>query len=82
MAEQIRGLSASIKTLVAKDNQQAEDIIPKVDAGVESIKELIDNMNHMSDRVAAIAANSEEIAAQTANVQHMAQDLQESVEEI
>ncbi len=39
-------------------------------------------MNHMSDRVAAIAANSEEIAAQTANVQHMAQDLQESVEEI
>ncbi len=82
VAEQIRGLSASIKTLVAKDNQQAEDIIPKVDAGVESIKELIDNMNHMSDRVAAIAANSEEIAAQTANVQHMAQDLQESVEEI
>ena len=36
----------------------------------------------MSDRVATIAANSQEISAQTANVQVMADDLKGSVEEI
>lgn len=82
VAEQIRSLSASIKTLIEKDNQRAEDTIPKVDEGVNSIKQLIENISHMSDRVATIAANSQEIAAQTANVQVMAGDLKGSVEEI
>lgn len=82
VAEEIRNLSASIKTLIAKDNQQAEETIPKVDQSVNSIKELIESINHMSDRIATIAANSEEIAAQTANVQVMADDLKDSVEEI
>ncbi len=82
VAEQIRSLSASIKTLLAKDNRRAEETIPKVDASVESIKKLVESISQMSDRVAAIAANSGEIAAQTANVQVMAKDLQGSVEEI
>lgn len=82
VAEQIRNLSASIKTLLAEDNQRAEETIPKVDESVESIKKLIESISHMNDRVSTIAANSEEIAAQTANVQVMAEGLQESVEEI
>ncbi len=82
VAEQIRSLSASIKTLIVKDNQQAEETIPMVDESVNAIKELIENINHMSDRIATIAANSEEIAAQTANVQVMADDLRDDVEQI
>lgn len=82
VAEEIRNLSASIKTLLAKDNQRAEETIPKVDASVESIKQLIESINHMNDRVSTIAANSQEIAAQTANVQVMAEDLKGAVEEI
>lgn len=82
VAEEIRNLSASIKTLIAKDNQQAEETIPKVDESVSSIKQLIESISHMSGRVATIASNSEEIAAQTANVQVMADDLRGSVEEI
>lgn len=82
VAEQIRSLSASIKTLIVKDNQQAEETIPMVDESVSAIKELIENINHMSDRIATIAANSEEIAAQTANVQVMADDLRDDVEQI
>lgn len=82
VAEEIRNLSASIKTLIAKDNQQAEETIPKVDESVKSIKQFIESINAMSNRVATIAANSEEIAAQTTNVQVMTDDLKESVEEI
>ena len=82
VAQEIRNLSASIKILVAKDNEQAEETIPKVDAGVNSIHDLIENISHMSDRVATIAANSQEIAAETANVQFMADDLKSSVENI
>ncbi|MDE7312679.1 MAG: 4Fe-4S binding protein [Eubacterium sp.] len=82
VAEQIRSLSASIKTLIVKDNQQAEETIPVVDEGVHAIRDLIENINHMSDRIATIAANSEEIAAQTANVQVMADELRDDVEQI
>lgn len=82
VAEEIRNLSASIKTLIVKDNQQAEETIPMVDQSVNAIKELIENINHMSDRIGTIAANSEEIAAQTTNVQVMADDLKDEVEQI
>lgn len=82
VAEEIRKLSTSIKTLIVKDNQQAEETIPMVDESVNSIKELIENINHMSDRIATIAANSEEIAAQTTNVQVMSDDLKNEVQKI
>ena len=82
VAEEIRKLSSSIKTLIVKDNQQAEETIPMVDESVNSIKELIENINHMSDRIATIAANSEEIAAQTTSVQVMADDLKDEVQKI
>lgn len=82
VAEEIRKLSTSIKTLIVKDNQQAEETIPMVDESVNSIKQLIESINHMSDRIATIAANSEEIAAQTTNVQVMADDLKDEVQKI
>lgn len=82
VAQEIRNLSASIKILIAKDNEQAEEIIPKVDASVHSIHDLIESISLMSDRVATIAANSEEIAAETTNVLVMADDLKSTVEEI
>ncbi len=82
VAEEIRKLSTSIKTLIVKDNQQAEETIPMVDESVSAIKTLIESINHMSDRIATIAANSEEIAAQTTNVQVMADDLKDEVQKI
>ncbi len=82
VAGEIRNLSLSIKTLIEKDNEQAGEIIPKVDHSVHSMKELIEDVSNMTERVAAIAANSEEIAAETEHVQNMADDLREAVEEI
>lgn len=82
VAEEIRNLSATIKELIAKDSQQAEETIPKVDKGVGSIKQLIESISQMGERVATIAANTEEIAAQTASVQVMADDLKDVVEDI
>ncbi len=82
VAEEIRKLSTSIKTLIVKDNQQAEETIPMVDESVNAIKTLIESINHMSDRIATIAANSQEIAAQTTNVQVMADDLKDEVQKI
>lgn len=82
VAEEIRNLSASIKTLIAKDNQRADETIPKVDESVDAIRRLVEHISSMNDRVSTIAANSQEIAAQTANVQVMAEDLKHEVEEI
>lgn len=82
VAEEIRNLSMSIKTLIASNNEQAEETIPKVDGSIQSIKQLIDHINHMSGRVATIAANTEQIAAQNANMQVMADDMKDKVAEI
>lgn len=82
VAEEIRNLSATIKSLIAQDNQQAEETIPKIDQSVDAIKQLIESINHMGGRIATIAANTQEISAQTMNVQVMANDLRDEVEQI
>lgn len=82
VAEEIRNLSMSIKDLIANNNAQADETIPKVDESVTSIKKLIESINQMSNRVATIAANTEEIAAENANVQIMSDDLKAKVEDI
>ncbi len=82
VAEEIRNLSATIKNLIAQDNQQAEETIPKIDQSVDAIKQLIESINHMGGRIATIASNTEEIAAQTTSVQVMADNLRKEVEQI
>ncbi len=82
VAEEIRNLSLSIKTLIASNNKQAEETIPKVDGSIQSIKQLIEHVNYMSGRVATIAANTEEISAQNTNMQAMADEMKDKVEDI
>ena len=82
VADEIRNLSSSTKDLIVVNNKQAEETIPKVNASVEAIKNLIEDISKMSDKVATIAANTEEISAQTECVQDMSDSLKAAVEEI
>ncbi len=82
VAGEIRNLSASTKSLIEANSQKAEEILPKITASVASIKNLIENINQMTDKVATIAANTEEISAQTECVQEMTDTLQQVVETI
>ena len=82
VASEIRNLSTSTKDLIVANDQKADEIIPKINASVESIKTLIEDINKMTETVATIAANTEEIASQTACVEDMANTLKVAVENI
>ena len=82
VAEEIRTLSDSTKDLLAKNAQEADAILPKISESVDSIKVLVDRMNEMTQKVATIAANTEEISAQTAYVQDVTGGLREDVEQL
>lgn len=82
VAEEIRNLSDSTKSLIDANNQEAQDIIPKINRSMEVIHNLISNIEDMTEKVATIAASSEEISAQTQCLQDMADSLKHIVEEI
>ncbi len=82
VAEEIRNLSDSTKTLIDANNQEAQDIIPKINRSVDVIRDLIADIEEMTERVATIAAGAEEISAQTQCLQDMADNLKRVVEEL
>ena len=43
------------RTLIVENNAKAEEIIPKINASIDSIKDLIENINEMNEKVATIA---------------------------
>ena len=82
VAEEIRNLSDSTRSLIDANNQEAQDIIPKIDRSMEIIRDLIEEIEQMTEKVATIAASSEEISAQTQCLQDMAENLKAVVEEL
>lgn len=80
VAEQIRNLSASTKELVVVGDQKAEDIIPKINTSVSSVKSLITSINEMTEKIATIAANTQQISSQTSFVQNMTEEIKDAVE--
>ena len=82
VAEEIRNLSDSTRSLIEANNQEAQDIIPKIDRSMEIIRELIGEIEQMTEKVATIAASSEEISAQTQCMQDMSENLKRIVEEL
>ena len=82
VAEEIRNLSDSTKDLLSQNDQKAEAILPKVGESMDAIKNLIERINEMTEKVATIAANTEEISSQTTYVQEMTGNLRDDVEQL
>lgn len=82
VAEEIRNLSDSTKSLIAQNNEQAEAILPKISESIDLITNLLGSIHAMTERVATIAANTEEIPSQTTYVQELTGSLREDVEKL
>ena len=82
VADEIRNLSDSTNALIVENTKQSDETIPKINASVDAIKNLIAQMDEMNERISTIAANTEEISAQTTTVESMADDIQHAVEEL
>lgn len=82
VAEEIRNLSDSTKALIEQNNEQAEAILPKISESIDLITNLLGSIHAMTERVATIAANTEEISSQTTYVQDLTGSLREDVEKL
>ena len=49
---------------------------------MDSIKDLVESMNTMTQKVSTIAANKEEISSQTTYVQNMTEEMRDEVKEL
>lgn len=82
VAGEIRSLASSTQELIVGNTKRAEETIPKINASMDVIRQLIGDMEQMTERVAAIAANSEEISAQSLGIQEQADGLKQAVDRI
>ena len=82
VAEQIRTLSDKTKGLIEENNQQGENILPKIEEAIDEIERLVKSIEAMAERVMTIAANTEEIASQTNQLNEQSTELQKRVKEL
>lgn len=80
VAESIRELSDNTKQLIEQNNKEADTAIPKVEASIQAIVDLLSNIEKMNTRITNIAATTEEISAQSENIQSMSDEIQCQVE--
>lgn len=82
VASEIRNLASSTQELIVGNTKQAEETIPKINASMNVVRQLISDMNKMTERVATIAANTEEISTRSVNIQGRTDELKQAVDSI
>lgn len=82
VASEIRKLLHMTNNLLENNNNKAKDTIPKVEKSMDFLKKLGAEIEDMSDRVTTIATTTEEIAAQSENIQSVASGIKMAVEDM
>ena len=82
VAGEIRTLASSTKELIEMNDKQAADTLPKIKESIELIKNLLDSISVLNERVVNIAASTEEISAQSDAIRNMSHLMQEQVNAI
>ena len=82
VAGEIRTLASSTKELIEMNDKQAADTLPKIKESIELIKNLLDSISVLNERVVNIAASTEEISAQSDAIRNMSHLMQEQVNSI
>ena len=75
VASEIRNLASNTSNLIDTNNQQAAETVPRIQAGIESIRTLIDEINAMGDKVKTIASTIEKVADQSAALQEKSDNI-------
>ena len=82
VAGEIRSLSDSTTQLIEENKRQAAETVPKINASIEDIRQLLVSINSMNDKISNIAATTEEISAQSEEIQSLSAVLQDAVQEL
>ena len=82
VAGEIRTLASSTKELIAVNDKQAADTLPKIKESIDLIKRLLDSISVLNERVVNIAATTEEISAQSDTIRSLSDVIQNTVNTI
>lgn len=82
VAGEIRSLASSTKDLIEVNEKQAADTLPKIKESIELIKNLLDSISVLNERVVNIAATTEEISAQSDTIRNLSDVIQNTVNTI
>lgn len=82
IATRVRDLSEATKGTVSKGKDQTEMILPALDALKTETDKFTSNISEMSTRTETLAASSQEIAAQTAVVEQLVNQVKEQIEKL
>ena len=82
VASEIRTLASATKELIEVNDKQAADTLPKIHESIGLIKNLLESISLLNERVVNIAASTEEISAQSDTIRSMSDAIQEAVNSI
>ena len=82
VADEIRTLASSTKELIEINDKQAADTLPKIKESIDMIKNLLDSIYVLNERVVNIAATTQEISAQSDTIRNMSDEIQSTVNSI
>ena len=82
VAEAIRELSDTTKKLIGENSSYADEIVPKVNASIDIIRNLVSSIEVMNERITNIAATTEEISAQSESIQSLSDEIKNMVENL
>ena len=79
VADEIRSLASSTKELIAENDRQAADTLPRIKESISMIKELLASIYKLNERVINIAATTQEISAQSDSISSLSESIQDTV---
>ena len=82
VAGEIRTLASSTKDLIEMNDKQAADTLPRIKESIELIKNLLNSIYVLNERVVNIAATTEEISAQSDTIRGLSDNIQSTVNSI
>ena len=82
VAGEIRTLASSTKELISVNDKQAAETLPKIKESIDMIKNLLESIYIVNQRVVNIAATTQEISAQSDTIRNMSDVIQNTVNTI
>lgn len=82
VAGEIRTLASSTKELIAVNDKQAAETLPKIKESIDLIKNLLNSIYVLNERVVNIAATTEEISAQSDTIRYLSDAIKDTVNTI
>lgn len=82
VAGEIRSLATSTKELIAVNDKQAAETLPRIKESIAMINTLLESIYSLNERVVNIAATTQEISAQSDTIRTLSDAMQDTVDSI